>query len=537
MDSQPPKAASASASTNRHVALLDSQPPKAASASASPNRHAALLDLPPPKATPAKAVSNRHVTSLNAPLPKAASANALSNHSEVHPDLQPPNIAPATQISETVGYSLPRVETPPSGVLHSEQTSSDSARIDDVPHRPPPVSDFVAYNDYVSRLSEQEYYDLFFSPLPNVRRVDESGSDVDSNERYIQEFEMDSSHEAEVQPNTNNTIGSRERVLEYVAQSQREARNEGVSLGTQVPYEAGLRQRRYPWDENHQPDDMPWTGSNGYEHASSSTSQVVIQSKASTVAPPPTAPTHRMPSLEVQMQMREARRVEMMRLWETGAIQQPPSTEGSISTDSGEYTIRDGSLPSSGGYQRDDHSPDQSAVPPETNATRESHSDSSRASTALATLVVASALGSAEGREVSTVALPMRNRAVFEGMGSDMGILGLGILFGVMIGFFMAWSCCGMRVQLSIRDGRNMDRADDLVSTTRAATQRPCNNSTVEPPRQRRRSRNHKGAAVFMTPDGECVHGDQACPTLRYSSRITTRHMCTQCCPQGIRPP
>ena len=38
---------------------------------------------------------------------------------------------------------------------------------------------------------------------------------------------------------------------------------------------------------------------------------------------------------------------------EVGAIGQESSSDEGVSTDSGEYTIRDGSLPSSGGYQQD----------------------------------------------------------------------------------------------------------------------------------------------------------------------------------------
>ena len=99
LDSQTPRAASASASSNQHVVLLDSQPPKAASPSTSFNRHVELLDSQPPKAASPSASSNRHVELLDSQTPKAASPSTSFNRHEELLDSQPPKAASASASS------------------------------------------------------------------------------------------------------------------------------------------------------------------------------------------------------------------------------------------------------------------------------------------------------------------------------------------------------------------------------------------------------------------------------------------------------
>ena len=139
---------------------------------------------------------------------------------------------------------------------------------------------------------------------------------------------------------------------------------------------------------------------NDYMRASSSTSNVAIPAKAPTVPPPP---THRIPPLEVQRAREEARRILQARLRQEDELE-------SESTDSGEYTIRDGSHPSSGDYQANTFTQDSAPPTFEMQEVRSGGSSggSTTAAAVLSTAVLASQVGEADEIRDSSivVALP-----------------------------------------------------------------------------------------------------------------------------------
>ena len=139
------------------------------------------------------------------------------------------------------------------------------------------------------------------------------------------------------QTNMNNTVGSREEAVRQASElRQRQRRSMGQAVSN--PTVRGTSRVRYGDDEVR----GRGQSNNDYMRASSSTSNVVIPAKAPTVPPPP---THRIPPLEVQRAREEARRILQARLRQEDELE-------SESTDLGEYTIRDGSHPSSGDYTR-----------------------------------------------------------------------------------------------------------------------------------------------------------------------------------------
>ena len=217
--------------------------------------------------------------------------------------------------------------------------SVDSARIDAVPHRPPtPTRDFEAYNRYISQLTPEQYHALFFVDT-DVRWGSESGSEVNSDERYAREFVGPT----ESQPvgtsvgvnegnngNNNNTVGSREAA---VLNASRFGRN----VGERNNYQAGtvfigrVDALRYV-------DEEIWAGvrpaplpdNNAYLRPSGSSDVVVLPARSPAVPPPP--PTHRIPRLEEQDEAFRARQRELFRMYQTGALRQESSHQSQEST-------------------------------------------------------------------------------------------------------------------------------------------------------------------------------------------------------------
>ena len=202
--------------------------------------------------------------------------------------------------SELQGTSISSVSSrePTEAVMDLQRAKSvsarseDSAAIDQVPHRPPPMHDFEAYNDYVAGLSDQEYFEMFNCPFPGGTPASMSGSDVDSNERYVRDY----THEEDPfdlpsRTNSNNTVGSREGVWNQLQHTAQRMRYEGISIGVLVEEEAGSRARWSQLGSDEPLGEGRELSNNMWNVASSSSSQVVI---------PARKPTRRIPPLETQ---------------------------------------------------------------------------------------------------------------------------------------------------------------------------------------------------------------------------------------------
>ena len=157
--------------------------------------------------------------------------------------------------------------------------------------------------------------------------------------------------------------------------------------------------------------------------------------RAPTVPPPP--PSHRLPRLEDQPEAMRARQREMFRLYQTGAIHQASNSESDSSSDSGEYTIRDGSLPSPSNFEG------------QVEDNEAGHSNSGGGTTGYvvaATVISASSLPQAEGAsipvDVSThTAFPKQSN-------QDLWLLTM-LACGMWgIGFLMACCCLGLWIRL-----------------------------------------------------------------------------------------
>ena len=238
-----------------------------------------------------------------------------------------------------------------------EIASESSSVIDRVPHRPPdPTQDFQAYSDYIQSLTSQEYDRLFSIPIPG--EFDDSDSHADSNERFVQTFDYSETSAEAVshndQENSNHTIGSREEAVRHV-QSQAAAQRMQMQEDRDGFQDTGSwNQREWRRHDEVSPNMIPERGAlpnNAYLQAAGSSDQVVLPTRRPTVNPP--YPLRRIPLLEHQT---EEQRAYYRGLPRPVPLEQDQDEEArelgsETSTDSGEYTVRDGSLPSSGGYE------------------------------------------------------------------------------------------------------------------------------------------------------------------------------------------
>ena len=198
-------------------------------------------------------------------------------------------------------------------------------------------------------------------------------------------------------------------------------------------------------------EDLPTN--NDYTSATSSASRVVMPAKAPTVPPPP---THRLPPLEIQRARAEARQPPLVR-------PDPGEDSGSESTDSGEYTIRDGSHPSSGGYQANTYTQEESreSTPPPSRSER-SRSQSQAAATALSASVLASMFGEANGHRNSAVTYHETTHAFSDTSVWIVFVLGLGI------GVTVERHSCGAATCNSCNAGLEPDQPSKPKSKTKA---------------------------------------------------------------------
>ena len=174
---------------------------------------------------------------------------------------------------------------------------------------------------------------------------DESHSDVDSNEKAVQEHpgpeEIMDSPRVE---NTNSTIASREEVMRQLTMHPWRTNHWNNDVA--------LRQTPQRWSgQYYLDDDVPLeeaiqdevrSANNWSQRAAGSNDTVVIPTRSPTVPPPPAV--RHLPPLEIQ---RVAPEVDQR----DRTDREEASSENQESTDSGEFTIKDGSEPSSGGFQ------------------------------------------------------------------------------------------------------------------------------------------------------------------------------------------
>ena len=426
----------------------------------------------------------------------------------------------STYLTSHLEPALPHRSQAASPLLE-DPTSDGSGQIDSVPHRPPtPTRDFEGYNRYISQLSPEEYHNLFAIPIP-LQPWSESGSDVDSNERYARSFagpDVDAEEDTQQQMvNNNNTVGSREvamrRALEFGNNQITEVRSHIADLNQHAP-SAVL----YVDDEiSSVPTGRLTLDNNASGQASGSNDVVGIPARQATVPPPPV--THRIPPLELQDATFRAQQREMFRLFQSGALQQVASNTSNESTDSGEYTIRDGSPASSGRH----HS--------SRNSSRVGHSSAagtpvSVTAAALAVAVISSSVPGAE----STKSLSLATRDVWD-EGSDAGSVWNLVTVGFVcwcLGLFMVWSCMRYRVEVKIESAVSLNSERQSVHTAE-----DLNIPNLPHGMTHRRPRTHRGSKVFLTPGGECIHALRSCSSLRMSSTVLQKHLCTICAQPG----
>ena len=321
----------------------------------------------------------------------------------------------------------------------------------------------------------------------------------------------------------NNTIGSREeaqRNLSLMADSYRSAIENQTERVVNIP-EVGLRRRnldslsRSSLEGSHD-------ANNRYTRAAGSNELVQIPARRPTVDPPPVM--YRIPGREYQTVAQAARYRDMVRRYEEGQLRQEPSSESLESTDSGEYTIRDGSsLSPPGSVER--------APQPAAEISTQSLSPAVAASVLTATLA-ASLPPAAEGYPVV-----MRWNNVFpqqpENIPGFWELLFLCVVAGFTLGICAGWFMFGVRVRVMVSDERMIANPENVQK------EKPneLNSSRSQSARHRHRPRRHQGPAVYMTPGGECIHMQRACPCLRLSRKVETRHICTVCTPMASDPP
>ena len=389
-----------------------------------------------------------------------------------------------------------------------------SEGIDEVPHRPPsPRRDFDAYNEFIARLTPDQYHNMFALPITH-RHNSESGSDVNSNERYVRDFDGPDSVESESDsqirvPNANNMIGSREDAAQDRQRLERRW-NEQLRSSDRVEYvdDTALimpeRRVREVYDNNM------------HLQAAGSSDTVVLPAREPTVLPPPPI-MRRVPRLEDQDPMFRARQREMFALYRTGALRQESSHESNQSTDSGEYTIRDGSPRSSGHHHSSRNS---EHVEPGSVVT----SPRAPASLVVAAAVLSNTITPSEGAPwwPDIVVQPPQDETA-----TNAWLIAVSIVGGWIMGVFTVWCCC--KTHAGIR----------ASSVSLAASQDQLTAVSLAIPREHRtvRRRRHRGREVFATPNGECIHITQDCPTVRNSRTLIRRHMCTVCAVESDHAP
>ena len=205
---------------------------------------------------------------------------------------------------------------------------------------------------------------------------------------------------------------------------------------------------------------------------------------------------------------------------------------GGATTSSGEYTIKERSSDSSGGYQADVGLVDQGGKSPV--GRRSTRLRSSGAATGLAATVVGQALGSAEGAICREDQCAVTSPAPKGDGGLVIMIFMTGCLVGCLVGVVggIAWRRWCSRVQ---------DHSSVHVSITNAVNlpgdshpEGPVENRGGGPdeyrlPRAPRRSNGRRQRfQLYLTSLGDCVHLTDQCTTLS-GSQVQTRTVCQRC--------
>ena len=191
-----------------------------------------------------------------------------------------------------------------------------------------------------------------------------------------------------------------------------------------------------------------------------------------------------------------------------------PDSESGESTDSGEYTIRDGSLPSGGSYEgfEQEELASQRSQPIRPGRGRVV---SASAVGLTVSMLASRAEGSALVAYRRVVGFPQR--MIWEG---DLMMFVLGALCVFATGLAVALCMFRCKVEVAVR------RTEPHANPPSAATMEVPPSIRTPTLRQRRQRR---GVTVFLTPHGGCVHSSRDCQTLRDSTQVLTRYMCTVC--------
>ena len=165
--------------------------------------------------------------------------------------------------------------------------------------------------------------------------------------------------------------------------------------------------------------------------------------------------------------------------------------------------------------------------------------DSSQVGVALAVVVLAFNVRPTEGSQVVEFELHRFRIGQVVAEEHEWWILGLGIVIGMMSTCVILCACrCATSLAVN-RGGSALSLIGEKVAidvTLNVEAPTPSRSSKIET-FSGRRPRNRKGKPVYLTPEGECVHQEELCPTLRNSRKIIRRHLCTQCFQEGERPP
>ena len=541
LDSPPQTAASGQAQGIRLAqaeSRLDLPPQTAASGQAQGIRLAqaeSRLDSPPQTAASSQAQGTRLAQAkprLDSPLHTAASGQAQGTRlaqAESRLDSPPQTTAPGQVQGGRSAQAKRRLDLPshiaaqrePASARDAHQSawsgelseaSEHSSVIDRVPHRlPDPAQDFEAYSRGIDQLTPEEYDSMFRIPIPG--EYSETDSHANSNEQYVQTFaQEDSSDDGSQERNSNNTIGSRERAVEWAQDRALNHRREstyshvrGMEVYQEIDDEATPR-------ESTSSTPM-YLLNNAYVSAAGSGDQVIIPARRPTVLPP--YPLRRIPTLEHQT---EEQRIRIREMYPPPPVNPGPDeaamdSNEDVSTDSGEYTVRDGSLPSSGNYDGAIHDHNR---PRSEGSSRNPSVGSSSA--IIATVVVASSITPTSGSTMVAVhPSPLwadRHDLSWTAIASCVAVLICTWWFGFLVAWMITWQ------------QKNRDSRSNPSERTRT-------NDRVEAFLEQRSThrRRRQGAPVFLTQRGECIHLSRDCPTLRSSRAILTRHVCTCCGP------
>ncbi|CAE7312303.1 RE1 [Symbiodinium sp. CCMP2456] len=198
-------------------------------------------------------------------------------------------------------------------------------------------------------------------------------------------------------------------------------------------------------------------------------------------------------------------------------------------TSSGEYTVRERSSDSSGGYQAGDARSDRGPSSPE----RQQHSsgDGSGTCTSLALAAAVGSLPGASGAPLdgdNCVAIPIQHA---DGGDRSFEMFGWGFLVGglIVIVIRMLWDWLHKGRDTSALVHVNINNSVDTAKHGSCSDRhRNDAESSGEPCQVQEEKKAKQQVRLYMTPRGECLHLSKDCSTIR-GSQVTSRPICKRC--------